>query len=61
MAAEPPTASWALADEVLGHGVGDGRRQRVRLAHLVHGAGHERPKLCLGSGAAGRAKRLQVR
>ena len=44
-----------VGDEVLGHGVGDGRRQRVRLAHLVHGAGHERPKLCLGSGAAGRA------
>ena len=39
-----------VGDEVLGHGVGDGRCERVRLAHLVHGTGHERSQFRLGAG-----------
>lgn len=60
MAAEPPTASWALATKfwvtVL---VMEGASGFVS-AHLVHGAGHERPKLCLVR-CCGTRKRLQVR
>ena len=42
-----------VGDEALGHGVGDRRRERVRLAHLAHGAGHERPQFRFSAGGGG--------